>query len=299
MYGVILLAAFSWHVIVIVLDHLLHALPIHSYAVCNVPRIYVDKGDRVVLPITHPVVFVMRDMSRNAELVKRVSKENILSQYGSSLVTLTSSNAHSHGKKIVELSEYIESLTRKNEITILSNHEKPANETWYLFGNNEHSYPFRELSRIYIMPECGDPCSSKGISGNVASVVSGIGGEFSGVSFHFHGPGFSEALIGRKRWFLYAPEYEPIGGFAGMVNQTVAAWVKSDTFGSVARRDKALIDANLPFRLPFPSEDERPGTLKFYDCTIGKGEVLYFPSQWHHATLNLDEYTYFVSTFLP
>ena len=33
------------------------------------------------------------------------------------------------------------------------------------------------------------------------------------------------------------------------------------------------------------------------ECTISFGEALYFPSQWYHATLNLDKYTAFVSTF--
>lgn len=32
-------------------------------------------------------------------------------------------------------------------------------------------------------------------------------------------------------------------------------------------------------------------------CTVGEGEAIYIPPQWHHATLNLDAYNVFVSTF--
>ena len=32
-------------------------------------------------------------------------------------------------------------------------------------------------------------------------------------------------------------------------------------------------------------------------CDIEPGEQLYFPTWWMHATLNLDDYTCFISTF--
>jgi hypothetical protein len=36
-----------------------------------------------------------------------------------------------------------------------------------------------------------------------------VAGPGSGVPFHFHGPGFGEAVHGRKRWFLTRPEIRP------------------------------------------------------------------------------------------
>lgn len=33
------------------------------------------------------------------------------------------------------------------------------------------------------------------------------------------------------------------------------------------------------------------------ECTLSPGELLYFPDHWWHATINLDVYTVFVSTF--
>ena len=33
------------------------------------------------------------------------------------------------------------------------------------------------------------------------------------------------------------------------------------------------------------------------ECTLNPGDLIYFPDGWHHATINLDTYTVFVSAF--
>ena len=43
-------------------------------------------------------------------------------------------------------------------------------------------------------------------------------------------------------------------------------------------------------------EEERKGRRP-YECTLLPGEMIYFPDKWHHATINLDAFTVFVSTF--
>ncbi|XP_060116614.1 jmjC domain-containing protein 8 isoform X3 [Heteronotia binoei] len=93
-------------------------------------------------------------------------------------------------------------------------------------------------------------------------------GSGSGVPFHWHGPGYSEVIFGRKRWFLYPPEKTP----EFHPNKTTLSWLL-DTY---------------PYLPPW----ERP-----IECTIHPGEVLYFPDRWWHATLNLDT-SVFISTFL-
>ena len=40
------------------------------------------------------------------------------------------------------------------------------------------------------------------------------------------------------------------------------------------------------------NEDDMP-----WECTLNPGDLIYFPDQWHHATINLSPYTVFVSTF--
>ncbi|KAM7387641.1 hypothetical protein PAMA_009991 [Pampus argenteus] len=93
-------------------------------------------------------------------------------------------------------------------------------------------------------------------------------GPGTGVPFHWHGPGYSEVIYGRKRWFLYPPDKEP----HFHPNRTTLSWV-TETY-------------------PHLPEDEAP-----LECTIQPGEVLYFPDRWWHATLNLDT-SVFISTFL-
>ncbi|XP_069503134.1 jmjC domain-containing protein 8 isoform X3 [Ambystoma mexicanum] len=93
-------------------------------------------------------------------------------------------------------------------------------------------------------------------------------GSGTGVPFHWHGPGFSEVIFGRKRWFLYPPEKTPEFN----PNETTLSWL-ANTY-------------------PLLSEQDRP-----VECTIRPGEVLYFPDRWWHATLNLDT-SVFISTFL-
>jgi hypothetical protein len=40
-----------------------------------------------------------------------------------------------------------------------------------------------------------------------------------------------------------------------------------------------------------------PSAKKPWECTIHEGEMIYFPDGWHHATINLERYTVFVSSF--
>ena len=37
--------------------------------------------------------------------------------------------------------------------------------------------------------------------------------------------------------------------------------------------------------------------MKPWECTMNEGEMIYFPDQWHHATINLEKYTVLVSSF--
>jgi len=147
-----------------------------------------------------------------------------------------------------------------NQIMPLQGSSQQSNETFYLFGNN-HGELWQGLLANYNRP----PCTT---CGEEAALSFGIGGAGSGVAFHMHGPGFSEVLHGEKRWFLYPPAF-PLTWNPDHTQQT---WLKEV--------------------YPFLEESQRP-----LECTIQPGEVLYFPNGWIHATLNLNEYTVFVSTF--
>ncbi|XP_045141796.1 jmjC domain-containing protein 8 isoform X2 [Echinops telfairi] len=135
-----------------------------------------------------------------------------------------------------------------------------GNDTLYFFGDNNFT-EWAPLFQHYSPPPFG-------LLGTTPAYSFGIAGSGSGVPFHWHGPGFSEVIYGRKRWFLYPPEKTP----EFHPNKTTLAWLQ-DTY-------PALAPSNRPL-----------------ECTIQAGEALYFPDRWWHATLNL-ETSVFISTFL-
>ena len=138
-----------------------------------------------------------------------------------------------------------------------------ANESYYLFGP---APGLRALVDAYAFPPCGGAWCAPG---DLAASF-GVAGGGSGVSFHTHGSGFGEVLRGRKRWILYAPGRAPPGHHPDL---STRAWVDDV--------------------LPTLAGGRRPR----HDCVLGPAELLYFPPQYWHATLNLDAHTVFVSSF--
>ena len=66
---------------------------------------------------------------------------------------------------------------------------KYGNETWYFFGENNHEW--QSLLNLYDRPKYNLPNHEHAYS-------FGIAARFTGVPFHFHGPGFAETIIGIK-----------------------------------------------------------------------------------------------------
>ncbi|XP_069381665.1 jmjC domain-containing protein 8 isoform X1 [Paralichthys olivaceus] len=182
------------------------------------------------------------------------SKSTLLQEYGSRKVRLSTANTYSYRKVDVPFQEYVDKFLRPQSTDAL------GSDTMYFFGDNN----FTEWQRLFDHYE-SPPYVLPHTSGAYSF---GIAGPGTGVPFHWHGPGYSEVIYGRKRWFLYPPDKEP----HFHPNHTTLSWVR-DTY------------PNLP-------EHEAP-----LECTIRPGEVLYFPDRWWHATLNLDT-SVFISTFL-
>ncbi|NXI21862.1 JMJD8 protein, partial [Sterrhoptilus dennistouni] len=154
----------------------------------------------------------------------------------------------------VPFQEYVEHLLKPQDPARL------GSDTLYFFGDNNFT-EWGPLFQHYVPPPFRIPGTSPAYS-------FGIAGSGSGVPFHWHGPGFSEVIFGRKRWFLYPPDKTP----HFHPNETTLAW--------------------LQHTYPTLPPAQRP-----LECTLRPGEVLYFPDRWWHATLNLDT-SVFISTFL-
>ena len=89
------------------------------------------------------------------------------------------------------LTAYLDGLQRRSSGACAA-----ANDTLYLFGGN-YGAPWLSLLEEYALPGCGT-CLDQ----DNAAVSFGVGGLLSGVSWHRHGPGFSEVFHGAKRWFV-------------------------------------------------------------------------------------------------
>jgi hypothetical protein len=201
--------------------------------------------------------------SRNEIFRNKTLPHHILSEFPVDFsVELTSSNSFSEHRRQISLKQYIDEQLQANEGRGETLPDQQSNETWYLFGET-FTEPWTHLLRWYHVPPCR-ACRDM----NSLALAFGIGNRGSGVQWHVHGPGFSEAIHGRKHWIL-----SPDRPKSFHPNQTSRHWMEYVY--------TAMDDPN-----------ERP-----YECTLDTGDLIYFPDMWWHATINLDAYTAFVSTF--
>jgi ribosomal protein L16 Arg81 hydroxylase len=174
-----------------------------------------------------------------------------------------------HAEKRIRLSSANTHSYDKSDVTLnyyINNVMKPqtleklGNETFYWFGDNNFT-EWKDLIDLYKPPPYFLPRMTGAYSFGLAAAG-------TGVPFHFHGPGFGEVVFGQKRWFMYPPEKTP----HFHPNRTTLQWLVEDY--------PELHPLDLPL-----------------DCTIGPGDIIYFPDRWWHATLNIDT-SVFISTFL-
>jgi hypothetical protein len=246
------------------------------------------------------------------ELFAKSSVRFLRNNHGKTKVKLSSSNAYSHGIIETTLNSYLTTILG-DSFADMSSSSLKANESYYLFGHNYEGI-WEELSSLYRSPPC-HLCDKAGAK------TPGLGGKNSGVSFHFHGPGFSEVIHGSKQWFLFPSQFSPLVTQLFHNNMTVVSWYDKfyPFFANETFRDEVINNRrSLPFLSSVCSEDSTDDdntcsssflsdpTIEnllllqphLYECTIFPGEVLYFPSFWMHATLNRDDYNFFFSHFL-
>ena len=173
-------------------------------------------------------------------------------------ITLSSSNSYSEHRKTIPLLEYLDSLSQRD-----TSPDQLSNETWYFFGET-YSPEWKRLLEEYEIPIC-HACFDR----TMVALSFGIGNRGSGVQWHIHGPGFAETIWGRKHWILLQHHDKPVNFHP---DRTSRNWME--------------------YTYPKLPPDQRP-----FECTLEPGDVLYFPDMWYHATINLDPYTAFVSTF--
>lgn len=271
-----------------------------SAGIVNEPMVEVVVNNSETMVVNEPDSTINNNNNNNNNIssmsnIKLKNITNILhlkKNYYNISVILSSSNSYSHGKVNMLLGDYLNLIenqfnnNKENEIQVKKElkegeiHEEEiintnnnknniiqqnkSNETYYLFGNNDN-IAFKYFESLYEIPPC-DNCREAG------AVTIGIGGQYSGVSFHYHGPGFSEVIHGSKKFFLFPPDV-PLHSYQFHPNMTMQQWYE-DVY---------------PLIMDHPD---------LYECEIFPGDILYFPARWYHGTLNMQGYNFFVSLFL-
>lgn len=199
-----------------------------------------------------PALVVGLSANRESGFLADVEPGALLRDWGGTPVVLASANTHSYEKRHATLAEYVATL----DVPVAA--DAPGSDTWYLFGDLDPE-TWRPLTERYRPPPYVPPGAS-------VALAFGLGAPGSGVPFHVHGPGFAEALVGTRRWFLTPPDRKP----AFDPERSTLAWLGSTDLAGV------------------------PGLI---DCVVRPGEAVFFPPHWWHATLNLEP-AVFMSAFV-
>lgn len=293
---------------------------------CNIRRISRSELRRLYgaegVPNLYPYPLVIYDDRYDSSAEGRLRFENMttLDNLPSNFppdfrVTLTGSDSLSSHRRTIPLKQYLHEVLTANNGSGETLPNQLGNETWYLFGETFSDEWSAFLQPNYELPPC-HTCTLLHREQNLIALSFGIGNIGSGVQWHLHGPGFSETIHGRKHWVLYPPgqrpEYDLDYASRHWMENTypkLEDWTVERIKDETKRHEEFLqrwnskgASVNKSRRKDEgnqfgESENGGPSGDKPWECTINKGEMIYFPDQWHHATINLAKYTVFVSSF--
>ncbi|KAM6424323.1 jmjC domain-containing protein 8 isoform 4-T4 [Liasis olivaceus] len=133
---------------------------------------------------------ILQGLTDNTEFQAQCTKDQLLARFGEHLVRLSTANTYSYHKVDLPFQDYVDHLLEPQDLASL------GSETLYFFGDNNFT-EWGSLFQKYNPPPFQLP-------GTMGAYSFGIGGSGSGVPFHWHGPGFSEVIFGRK--VLYFPD---------------------------------------------------------------------------------------------
>ncbi|XP_040014399.1 jmjC domain-containing protein 8 isoform X2 [Xiphias gladius] len=133
---------------------------------------------------------ILRGLTDNTKFRSLCSKSSLLQEYGDRRVRLSTANTYSYRKVDVRFQEYVDVFLRPQSNDAL------GSDTLYFFGDNNFT-EWQGLFEHYESPPYVLPHTSGAYS-------FGIAGPGTGVPFHWHGPGYSEVIYGRK--VLYFPD---------------------------------------------------------------------------------------------
>ncbi|XP_074053180.1 jmjC domain-containing protein 8 isoform X2 [Macrotis lagotis] len=143
---------------------------------------------------------ILQRLTNNSLFRDLCSREKLLAEFGAARIRLSTANTHSYHKVDLPFQDYVEQLLRPQDPRSL------GNDTLYFFGDNNFT-EWGRLLRHYSPPPFR-------LLGTTAAYSFGIAGIGSGVPFHWHGPGYSEVIFGRKRRGpIFTPTKPPWPGY--------------------------------------------------------------------------------------
>lgn len=221
---------------------------------CTIPTVNLTQQEFALEYKGRYPVIIPRSYDAGAAVRESMQREQILSKYAD--VTVFPASASSSARISFQpstLAHYITELMQPLDVNA------SLAEGWYLFGSRDDHAEMASLTSKYDLP--------LGTAADGGYLQWGLGGLYSGASFHRHGAAYSETIIGRKRWYLRRP-----GATKPAQQGLQLRWVL-EHIASTLNEDDVL------------------------ECTLEPSQVLYIPPMWWHATLNLENWTAFISTF--
>lgn len=306
-----------------------HPCTIHRISRSELHRLYGPGGlpnSEYPLPI---IIHPDDDIDYNSIFANLTTYTNLPTNFPPNFqVTLSGSDSLSTHRRNAPLQQYLTEITAANNGSGTTLPSQLGNETWYFFGETHSSIWSTFLREHYALPPCQSCASAlqnvrrQRQRENIA-VSFGIGNIGSGVQWHIHGPGFSETVHGAKHWVLYPPQNEPLydSNYASRhwmesTYPTLDDWTAEEKENESGRHDEFwqrwknirqrqteeegewghyLSSAQIASDID--TGELGPSKRKPWECTVHEGEIIYFPNLWHHATINLEKYTVFVSSF--
>jgi len=154
--------------------------------------------------------------------------------------------------------------------------DTPTNEPMHVFHRgmwrNEHrahSYNVQtkanDTVRTVLQRTCTPVNRYVSESSEAIEYILGIGGAHSGTTFHRHGETWLHMIEGRKRFIIYPPSTLPPLQTSSEVSQS--DWIQQ------------VYALNSP----------KVHSVRAEECEVKRGDVLYIPRGWWHATVNCGE----------
>lgn len=280
---------------------------------CNIRRVSRSELHRIFgkgLPNLYPSPLIIYSDPRdneNESFANLTTIDNLPLNFPPDFkITLSGSDSLSSHRRTIPLKQYLHEILTANNGRGETLPNQLGNETWYLFGET-FSKEWVTFLQGYDLPPC-QSCTTLNRVQNMIALSFGVGNRGSGVQWHMHGPGFSETIHGKKHWVLYPPSSKPIydlnyasrhwmeNTYPTLQNWTYSEMMKERSgHDAFSQRWKDIVGSHSSQSL---LEDQLgPSSKKPWECTVSRGETIYFPDHWYHATINLEKYTVFVSSF--